>query len=159
MDEKKLSGYLMSATAIVAACLAIAVIAVVPAAGEAILYDYPEFSGWYMPWLAFIWLAAIPCFVALALVWKIAQAIRAGQAFTSGVAHLLAVIAKLAAGDALFFLAGNIALFCKGMNHPGVLLLSLLVVCAGIAGAAIASALSHLVERAAELQEESDLTI
>ena len=52
MDEKKLSGYLMSATAIVAACLAIAVIAVVPAAGEAILYDYPEFSGWYMPWLA-----------------------------------------------------------------------------------------------------------
>ena len=45
------------------------------------------------------------------------------------------------------------------MNHPGVILMLLLVVFAGVAVAVAAAALSHLVKKAAVLQEESDLTI
>jgi hypothetical protein len=45
------------------------------------------------------------------------------------------------------------------MSHPGVTLLSLLIVFAGIAIAVAAAALSHLVHKAAALQEQSDLTI
>ena len=46
-----------------------------------------------------------------------------------------------------------------GMNHPGVVLLSLVAVFAGVAVAIAAAALSHLVAKAADLQAESDLTI
>ena len=45
------------------------------------------------------------------------------------------------------------------MSHPGVTLLSLLVVFVGIAAAVAAAALSRLVKKAAALQEQSDLTI
>ena len=45
------------------------------------------------------------------------------------------------------------------MSHPGVALASLLGVFAGVAVAIAAAALSHLVRKAAELQEQSDYTI
>ena len=65
----------------------------------------------------------------------------------------------LAGGDAVFFFLGNLLLLLLNMSHPGVTLLSLLVVFAGAAVAVAAGALSHLVQKAALLQEESDLTI
>ena len=45
------------------------------------------------------------------------------------------------------------------MNHPGIVLLAMVVVFAGIAVTVAAASLSHLVSRAADLQEQSDLTI
>ena len=45
------------------------------------------------------------------------------------------------------------------MNHPGIVIMSLLIVFAGTAIAVAAAALSRLVKKAAALQEQSDLTI
>ena len=45
------------------------------------------------------------------------------------------------------------------MNHPGILLLSWLFVFAGVAVAVAAAVLSHLIKKAAALQEQSDWTI
>ena len=45
------------------------------------------------------------------------------------------------------------------MSHPGVAIASLAVVFVGVAVAVGAAALSHLVGKAALLQEQSDLTI
>lgn len=45
------------------------------------------------------------------------------------------------------------------MSHPGVALFSLLVVFAGVAVAVASAVLSHLVQKAAVLQEQSDFTI
>ena len=45
------------------------------------------------------------------------------------------------------------------MNHPGVILYSLIVVFAGVAVSVVSAALSHLVLKAALLQEESDLMV
>ena len=45
------------------------------------------------------------------------------------------------------------------MNHPGVILYSLIVVFAGVAVSVASAALSHLVLKAALLQEESDLMV
>ena len=45
------------------------------------------------------------------------------------------------------------------MSHPGVLLFSLAVIFAGIAVAVVSAVLSHLVAKAGDLQEQSDLTI
>lgn len=45
------------------------------------------------------------------------------------------------------------------MNHPGVLLASFLIALVGTAIAIAAAMLSHLIRKAARLQDESDWTI
>ena len=45
------------------------------------------------------------------------------------------------------------------MSHPGVVLASFVVVFVGVAVAVASAALSHLVKKAAALQEQSDWTI
>lgn len=45
------------------------------------------------------------------------------------------------------------------MNHPGIFLGSLFIEFAGVAVAVTAAALSHLVQKAAEIQQENELTI
>ncbi len=159
MELRKLSVWLRAIVVCAAACGLVICAVIVPELGQAIVHDYPEFHGWYAPWLAFAWLFALPLFVALTLVWKLAASIASDRPFTSKNARLLKLISRLAAGDAAFFLVGNVALWLMGMNHPGVVLLSLVVVCAGLFLALAAAALSRLVGRAAELQEQSDLTI
>ena len=72
-------------------------------------------------------------------------------------ARCLRTVSLLAALDAAYFFLGNLVLLFLNMSHPGVVLMSLLVVFAGVAVAA--AALSHLVRKAALLQEENDLTI
>ena len=74
-------------------------------------------------------------------------------------ASFLKKIAYCAAGDTVYFFIGNIALWLCGMSHPGVVLASLVIDFVGIAVSVAAAGLSHLVEKAAKLQEESELTI
>ena len=58
-----------------------------------------------------------------------------------------------------FFVLGNILYLFLGMNHPGIVLASLVVVFIGVTVAVASAALSHLVKKAAALQEQSDWTI
>ncbi|MFR8207704.1 DUF2975 domain-containing protein [Hominenteromicrobium sp.] len=74
-------------------------------------------------------------------------------------ASLLKSISILSALDAGFFFVGNIVLLLLNMSHPGVVLASFVVVFVGVAVAVASAALSHLVKKAAALQEQSDWTI
>ena len=74
-------------------------------------------------------------------------------------ASFLKRIAYCAAGDTVYFFIGNIALWLCGMSHPDVVLASLVIDFVGIAVSVASAGLSHLVEKAAKLQEESELTI
>lgn len=133
---------------------------VVPMLGQNVAaMDNGAFAYCYWPWLIFIWVTAVPCYAALVCAWKIAGNIGADQSFSSANAKLLKWISVLAAGDAIFFFVGNIVLLFLNMNHPAIVLLSLLVVFAGVVIAIASAVLSHLVMNAAELQEQSDLTI
>ena len=93
------------------------------------------------------------------LGWKIAGSIGRDRSFSEENARRLGWVSMLAAGDAAFFFAGNVLLLFLNMSHPGVLLASLGVVFAGAAVSVTAAALSHLVKKAAILQEQSDWTI
>ncbi len=132
---------------------------VIPMLGHDIVDDYPEFSGRFVPWLVFIWCTAIPCAAVLVLGWRISSNIGADRSFSRENAKLLKWISYLAAGDAAFFFVGNIVLLLLSMSHPSVALGSLFVVFAGVAIAMAAAALSHLVLKAAAIEEENDLTI
>ena len=159
MEQKALAKWLKIILIGVGVCGLIVYGGVIPGYGASLANQYPEFSGRFWPWLIFLWLTAVPCYTALVLGWRVAGNIGRDRSFSLENAKLLALISRLAAGDAVFFFVGNVALLLLNMSHPGVVLLSLLVVFAGVAVAVAAACLSHLVRKAADLQEQSDLTI
>ena len=133
---------------------------VIPMLGQAIaVYEQGAFDYCYWPWLVFIWITAIPCYLVLVFAWKIASNIGRDKSFTVANAKYLKWISVLAVADAAFFFVGNIVYLFLNMNHPGIVLFSLLVVFAGVAVAIASAALSHLVLKAEVLQEQSDWTI
>ena len=132
----------------------------VPAYGASFAYSAPEFAYCYWPWLIFLWLCAVPCFVSLYFGWKIASNIGNDNSFSFDNANHLKTISKLAAFDCAFFFLGNWALLFMNMSHPGVaIIFAPLVIFVGIAVSVVCAALSHLVYKSAVLQSENDLTI
>ena len=132
---------------------------IVPALGKNLAEMYPECADAYLPWLLFILATGIPCYTALFFAWKIASNIGADNSFCKDNGILMKRIARLAAGDGIFFFLGNIVLLFAGINHPSIVIVSIFVTCVAMGISVAASALSHLIMEAAELQEQSDLTI
>ena len=159
MNQKSLSKWLRIILVGVGLCGLLVYFVVLPYCGHSLLDDAPEFENRYWPWLLFLWGTSIPCYAALVLGWRIAGSIGKDRSFSEKNARFLRIISWLAAGDAAYFFLGNLILLFADMSHPGVTLFSLLVVFAGIAVAVAAAVLSHLVRKAAALQEQSDLTI
>ena len=131
----------------------------VPVFGQSIISQYPELTSWYYPWLIFLYITGIPCYVVLFFAWKIAANIGIEETFTYINADYFKKISILAAADSIFFIVVNIVYLFLNMNHPGVVLISCIVFFFGVAVSIAASALSHLVGKAAELQIQSDFTI
>lgn len=159
MEQKTLSNWLKFVILGVGICGLAVCLGVVPSYGSSLVRQYPEFADRYWPWLIFLWMTAIPCFLALFLGWKIATNIGKDRSFSMENAKHLERISWMAAGDSAFFFVGNIVLLFCNMSHPGIALHSMVIVFAGVAVTVVAAALSHLVRKAAKLQEESDLTI
>ena len=130
-----------------------------PHMGAALRDAFPEFAGWYYPWLVFLWLTALPCYGVLICAWRVAGNIGKGSAFSHDNGKAFRGIFRLAMGDTLFFFVGNMVLWLLGRNHPAIFAGSLILVFFGVAISVCAKALSHLVGSAAELQAENDLTI
>lgn len=110
-------------------------------------------------WLILLWITSIPCFIALGFSWRVISNIGNDQSFTQENAGLLKRISALAIVDAAFLFVWNMVLFFLNANHPSTLLACLLIDFVGVVIAVIFAALSHLVLKAADLQEQSDLTI
>ena len=159
MEQKTLSRWLKLVLVGLGLCGLVVYGAILPLYGQSILSLNPDMGNRYWPWLIFLWASGVPCYAALVIGWRIAVNIGLDRSFSGDNARCLKRIALLAAGDAVFFFAGNIVLLFANMSHPGVVLGSLLVVFAGVAVSIAAAALSHLVLKAALLQEQSDLTI
>ena len=159
MEQKTLSHWLKVVLIGVGLCGLAVYGGVLPLYGQSILSVNPDMADRYWPWLIFLWVTGLPCYAALVLGWRIAASIGHDRSFSRDNARFLKVIALLAAGDTVFFFVGNLVLLFANMSHPGVVLGSLLIVFAGVAVTVAAAALSHLVLKAALLQEQSDLTI
>ena len=140
MDQKTLARWLKAVIIGTGICGLVVFLWLVPFMGKGVLEGYPEFGSWYLPWLIFLEISGLPCFGVLYLGWRIAGNIGQDRSFSMENASFLKKIAYCAAGDTVYFFIGNIALWLCGMSHPDVVL-------------------AHLVEKAAKLQEESELTI
>ncbi len=159
MEQKTLSKWLKCILIGVGICGLAVFAAVIPMYAIAMRTMYPEFSNRFWPWLIFLWISGLPCFAALVMAWRVAVNIGADRSFSKQNACIFRQISWLAAGDACFFFAGNILLLLLNMSHPSVVIASSGIAFAGAAAAVVCAVLSHLVKKAADLQEQSDLTI
>lgn len=159
MEQRTLVRWLKLLVIFVAVCGVALCAGILPMAGKRLAAAYPEFSDCYLPWLIFVWILAVPCFIALALAWKIFGNIERDCSFCVENADALRKISFLAAADAGFLFFGNVLFLVLNMNHPSVLLASCMIVIVAIGISVAAAVLSHLVLKAAKLQEENDLTI
>jgi len=160
MRQKSLSNWLKFIILGVGVCGLVIYLLVVPMLGKTVMAaENGAFDHLYWPWLVLIWVTGLPVYAALAFGWIIAVNIGRDRSFTVENARLLKWICILAAGDAAFFFLGNLVYLFLNWSHPGIMLLSLVVVFIGVAISVAAAALSHLVMKAALLQEQSDLTI
>ena len=106
----------------------------------------------FLQWGLFMGVSSVPCYIVLALGWQIADNIGKDKSFCEENAGKLKYISLLAAGDSAWFLLLKI-------SRPEITISSMLIVFIGVAISVVAAALSHLVKKAADLQEQSDLTI
>lgn len=135
-------------------CLLIA-----PALGQDTALMYPEFDYMYWPCLIFIWITAVPFYFALYHAWLICQEISKDNSFCIENAKRLQDISKLALSECILYLAAAVLLFILNLLHPSILLFTLFIIFVGISISIASAALSHLVEKAAELKKENELTI
>lgn len=159
MEQRILAWWLKIMVIFVGVCGALLCGGALPMAGRHLASAYPEFAYCYYPWLIFLWILALPCFAALVLAWKIFGNIEKDCSFCMENADYLRKVSYLAAADALLLTLGNIVFFLLSMNHPSILLLCLMAAIVGVGVSVAAAVLSHLVMKAALLQEQSDLTI
>lgn len=159
MKQKSLSDWLKVAILMLAVFGLLIYGVVIPSYGLSIASSEPELSHCFWPWMTLFLLTAVPCYTALVIGWLIAHSIGQNRSFTEVNARRMKWISNLAFGDVILFFSGNVMLLFLGMNHPGVFLLSLLPDMLGVAVAVCAAALSHLIFKSAQLQEDTELTI
>ena len=116
-----------------------------------------------IPWighgLVMFIISAIPCYVILYLGWRVAVNIGKDRSFSMENARHIKLASKIILFDALYFFIVNICMWRIYVNHPGVILALVFIVFACVVASVVAAVLSHLVVKAADLQEQSDLTI
>ena len=156
MSSKTLGNLMRVCVISIAICGLFLCLYVIPHWGKSIITSYPEFSSWFWPWLIFAWLVALPCFAVLVLVWRIAGAVLNETVFTLLTAKWMKMVSVLLLTDAGILFSGNIIYLFLRMNHPSVVIFSMMGDIFIVALALFAAALSRYITKASILQEETD---
>ena len=160
MKQKELSAALKG---IVILCFIAGVILcgiLVPELGLDAAASLPEYAWMFWPCLIFVFVTCLPVLLVLFLVWRMAGRIGADNSFCVENAKALRQICALSCLDmALYLLASVAGFFLMGGLHPFLLLFLFLILCIGTAIAVVSAALSHLVQKGADMKAEQDLTI
>lgn len=131
----------------------------VPVIGKTLANRYPEFSHCYYPWLIFISITGIPCYIVLVKLWKLSTFVGDDNVFQPATVKIFRNISQLAAIDITFFFIMNVAFLLIGMSHPTILIASFVLTIVGAGFSFCSKVASEYVNQAAKLQEENDLTI
>ena len=159
MEQRKMVKWLKFLVIFVAICGLILCAVVIPVVGRELSGISPELGRYFKPWVTFVWVLAIPCFAALIHAWMIFSNIEKNKAFSMEYAKHMEKISYLAGADTIALISGNIVLLILNINHPSVFLVFLMIGIIGIGISVAAAVLSHLIQKAANLQDENDLTI
>ena len=156
MTSRTFCNLVRAAVIIVAICGIVACCYVLPVLGTVIKELNPEYTNFYFPWLIFLWLTIMPCFVILVFIWKVSTAIKLDTVFTFKTASFFSICTVILFCDVGFFFAGNIVFLLLGLNHVWIMFLSLIVGIFGITLTVLMALFSRYLTKAAALQEEAD---
>ena len=156
MNQASLAKWIKWIVLGVGICGLIVYFMIIPFLGNTLVQQSIEYQYCYWPWLILMWLTAIPCYLILFYVWKIANEVNNDNSFSMVNAAYLKKIMMLSLGDITCFFIANVIFLFLNMNHPGIFILALFFCFAGIVIAVIAAVLSHLVENAALIKAEND---
>ncbi len=131
----------------------------VPAIAAETAQANPELAYLRWPCLVFFWCALAVVVAALGYAYQIFADIGRDRSFSAKNARRLRFISHLALGDTVAWLIGTVVLTILAPMHPMILFVMLAVLVVGAAVTVAASVLSHLTLKAADLQDENDLTI
>ncbi len=157
MSQKSLSRLLRLLTAVVAAAMTV-MAAVLVRYGRGLCLERGQ-EQLFVPCLIFFFLTLIAAACALILAWRIFASIGRDQSFTRDNARRLRTISWLACGDTLAYLLALPLLALVTRVQPFTVLVLLSIVFAGLCFTVACSCLSHLVQKAADLRQEQELTI
>lgn len=159
MTQKSLSVWMKIIVIMLGICGLVLYGFVVPYVGLDFAQNYPDYAHCFAPWVVYLSITAIPCYIVLFLAWKIATSISVDSAFTDKNSARLKSVSILALATSAYMFIGNVALLLLNMTHISVFLGVCLIVFIGIAISVASAVLSYLVKRAAMLQQDCDLTI
>lgn len=159
MKQESLAKWLKGVILAVVVCTLILCLYVLPVWGKLIIEEELRVTGGYLCWCILLWLSALPVFGILLLGWKVATEIGRDNSFSETNAISLKYVSVLSLVASLVFFTGNILFLILGINRLGILFLSCLLVFVGLAVSVAAALISHLIYRAATMQEENQLTI
>lgn len=159
MEQLSLSRWLKSITIGIGIIGIIVYLLITPSWGYDLLRNSIDMSRWYWPWLVFIWITAIPCYMSLFEFWKICCEVGRDNSFSRENARSLKRISQLLIITSIIVFIGNVVLFLLKMNHPSIAIIMGFVMFGGIAVAVFAATLSHLILKASKMREENELTI
>ena len=159
MEQLSLSKWLKAIAIGIGICGLIVYLLISPALGYNLFRDNIDMSNWYWPWLIFVTIIAIPCYMSLFEFWKICCEVGRDNSFSRENAKSLKRISQLVIIGCIILIIGNVVLFFLNINHPGIAIIMLIILFVGIAIAVFAATLSHLILNACKLKEENELTI
>ena len=159
MTQRVLSLWMKVIIILFAVCGIAIFFVAVPFIGNDFVKGYPEYAYCFLPWLVFIDLMAIPCYIVLGYAWRVAQSILKEEAFTKKNSQRLKSVSVLSLVTSIYFFIGNMVFLLLSMNHPTIFVLSCICIFIGVSIAVASAVLSYLVNKASDLQEQSDLTI
>jgi len=120
--------------------------------------DFPDpFYIWHL----FAALGIIPCFAALVFAWKISNEVSRDRSFSHATAALLGKISSCALFESgfVFIVTAVILISLQEIVQTRIILLCLVAAVVSLAASMAFAALARFVQKAADLQEESDLTV
>lgn len=158
MNRKNLSIWLKTIIVCIGICGALIYVLVLPIISDVLQPFASDVSAKYL-WLSLLWLSGLPCYAVLIFSWLVCRDIENGRAFSVENAKRLRIISILSGADTIFLLLGNTILFLLEKNNIFTMAFCALIAFLGVAFSVAIAALSHLADRACELQEECDLTI
>lgn len=121
--------------------------------------SFPKFGYLVTPSIVIISLSAIPVLIVLAAFWMICSNIAKGNSFCMMNAKYLTAIGICSIIDSVYCFAFAVYLGSIGASSPGTLIISLGITVIGLAIAVAAFLLSHLVYKAALMEDEIKHTV
>lgn len=158
MKQRTLSLWLKAAISVFTAIVIISYALFIPyvAGKEFFLNIYPELKSWYMPWIVYIGLTAIPILAAMVRSWQIAKNIEKDNSFCHANAKFMRDIGLCAFADSVYFVIGGVIMLLLNRSHPAVFMVSMTFVVIGLVVSVAAAGLARLIENAACMKEEND---